>query len=132
MVSTVAKHPGDARDLAHGVAACLLWGLPVLALVVGGAIQRPGTWHLWLGAAALAVMAGGCLANAARCGRTHCYATGPVLALAAIWFALAALGVVAPHMNAVSGAVVVLVVFAFIAERPLGRYLGRGKPADCA
>ncbi len=39
-------------------------------------------------------MSGGSVVNARRCGRLHCYITGPVYLLAAIYVALAAVGIV--------------------------------------
>lgn len=64
-----------------------LWGLPavVATLAVVLADRHPA---LFLAAsAALIVMGGACLVNAARCRRLHCYITGPyflVLALGAL------------------------------------------------
>ena len=46
---------------------------------------------------AFVVMGVGCLANAAQCGRIHCYFTGPLYLLAAVFVALSALGVVSLH-----------------------------------
>ena len=71
---------------------------------------------------AFAVMGAGCLANAARCGRIHCYVTGPLFLLAAIFVAMSAFGIVPLHPG-----VFLLVVFgvcclAMCAEIPLGRY----------
>jgi hypothetical protein len=73
------------------------------------------------GVPAFVVMGVGCLANAARCGRTHCYITGPLFPLAPIFVALSALGVVALH-----GGLFLLVVFgacclAQCVEIPLGK-----------
>ena len=45
----------------------LAWGIPTVALVI--AIWLPPLSLLWMGSA--------CLLNARRCGRTHCYFTGP-------------------------------------------------------
>lgn len=113
--------PGQdsARDLTHGVSAWLLWCLPVVLLIAGGAWRQGGAW-LW--ALAFAVMGAGCLANAMRCGRVHCYVTGPLFVLAAVWSLLAALGVTSLHANAVSLVVLCLVLLAFLAEIPFGRY----------
>ncbi|MFQ5935919.1 MAG: hypothetical protein ACE5LB_05895 [Acidiferrobacterales bacterium] len=59
----------------------LVWGLPATVLVVSFFLAptlRVVLWPLclvWMGAA--------CLANAVRCGRMHCYFTGPFFLLAA-------------------------------------------------
>ena len=55
----------------------LLWGLPPLVMVITAFIDLGSTLRAvaWVGS--LLVMSGGCFANAARCGRLHCYFTGP-------------------------------------------------------
>lgn len=113
--------PEAARDLTRGAFGLLFWCLPVILLIVGGAWQ-PGTGWLWTGAFALA--ATGCLLNAARCGRTHCYLTGPLFLLAALWSLLSAVGVVSLHPNEVMWVVIGVVVLAYLSEFPLGRYAG--------
>ena len=117
-----AQDVNAACDLTRGGSAWLLWRLPVALLVLGVA-WLPG--QAWLWAAAFAVMGAGCLANAARCGRTHCYVTGPLFLLAAIWCLVSALGVTPVPMH--PGILIVVVatvnVLAHLAEIPLGRYL---------
>jgi hypothetical protein len=54
---------------------------------------QPG-WRTAIWTAALAVMGGACIANASRCGRIHCYVTGPFLLLAALGTLLYGLGVI--------------------------------------
>lgn len=58
--------------------------LPVVAMVLSGnfAIGNQGRATVW--AVCLGVMATGCLANARRCGRIHCYFTGPFFVLMAL------------------------------------------------
>ena len=60
----------------------LLWFLPAMALIVGSYWQR-GRLLLWI--PAFLVMGVACLVNAARCGRVHCYVTGPLSLLAIIY-----------------------------------------------
>lgn len=69
-----------ATDLACGRSAVLLWWLPVAALIVGANWPK---FQLLLWLPAFLVMGAACLANAARCGRVHCYVTGPLFLLAA-------------------------------------------------
>lgn len=73
------------RDLAGGMFRPLLvFGLPVLVLLATGFGGFPGpvlavVWplvFLWLGIA--------CLANAWRCGRVHCWFTGPFFLLSSV------------------------------------------------
>ncbi len=59
----------------------LAWGLPALLWIAGIAFadHRTGLWFFalcWMGTA--------CLLNAARCGRRHCYFTGPFFLSAAL------------------------------------------------
>ena len=75
-----------AKDWVSDVRGYVLaWGLPTVALV-GTAFAPP--WirtPAWL--IALVWMGTACLANARRCGRTHCYLTGPfflVMAMAVL------------------------------------------------
>ena len=59
----------------------LVWGVPVLLLVVSWPVPMP----LWLRgliwSAVLAWMSGACLWNARNCGRMHCFFTGPFFLL---------------------------------------------------
>lgn len=57
------------------------WGLPTGAMVAAAFIQPSVRGVIWT--AALLWMGGACLANARRCGRTHCRFTGPFLLLMA-------------------------------------------------
>ena len=82
---TAADWAGNWRSFA------IFWGLPSAAMV-GAAFVQPGlrgiVWTimlLWMG--------GVCLANARRCGRTHCRFTGPFFLLMAGCVAAFTLGV---------------------------------------
>ena len=70
-------------------------------------------------------MATGCLLNARRCHRVHCYISGPVLLLGAAMAGLVAAGVVdfGPRTfgNAV-GAILVLALLSFLPELICKRY----------
>jgi hypothetical protein len=68
---------GDWRSLAG------LWGVPAAAMVVAVVLDPLSRAVIW--SVALLWMGGACLANARRCGRTHCLFTGPFyLAMAAL------------------------------------------------
>src|SRR3989475_12098009 len=73
----------NQRDLTgRTVGRFVLWGLPLIVFVAGfvvGPILRTVLWT-----AALSVAGTACLVNAARCGRLHCYFTGPFLLLGAV------------------------------------------------
>ncbi len=75
----------------------------------------------WLWTVAFA-MGASCVANAWRCGRLHCYVTGPLLVLAALWSLLSAVGVESLHPNVLSLVVLGIAELAFLAEIPFGRY----------
>jgi hypothetical protein len=75
---------GDWADWSsNGRSYVLAWGLPTILLVVGIFVPAPIRTVVWAGC--LVWMGVACVANARRCGRTHCYATGPYfLAMAAL------------------------------------------------
>jgi hypothetical protein len=61
----------------------LAWGLPTALLVLGILLPAPIRTAVWAGS--LIWMGVACIANAMRCGRTHCYLTGPFfLSMAAV------------------------------------------------
>ena len=61
----------------------LAWGLPGIILISGIFLEPSTRTVMWVGALVWKGVA--CVANAARCGRTHCYFTGPYfLALAVV------------------------------------------------
>lgn len=67
-----------ARDiLSRPLLAAALFVLPPIAMVVSGTSYFSNAWRTAVWTAALGVMAAGCILNARRCGRVHCYATGP-------------------------------------------------------
>ena len=68
------------NDLTRGKIGLLLWGLPVVLLSLGLFWSEV---RVWLWAPALVVAGVACLANAFRCGRLHCYFTGPLFLLGA-------------------------------------------------
>ncbi len=116
-----SRQPGSG-DLLNSKTACLLWGLPI-GLIVAGNAWIPGRIGLWIAAFLIAGL--GCLANAARCGRTHCYLTGPLYLGAALFVALSALGVVRLHPGWLLIIVIAVTCIAECAEIPLGRYRSR-------
>jgi len=64
----------------------------------------------------------GCLANAARCGRIHCYVTEPLFLLAAVFVALSGLGVVSLHPGLFLLFVLGACCLTQCAEIPFGKY----------
>ncbi|MCA9470037.1 MAG: hypothetical protein KC643_31955 [Nitrospira sp.] len=60
----------------------LAWGLPAIVLIVGIFVDPLTRTVLWAGA--LIWKGAACVVNAGRCGRTHCYFTGPYYLLLAV------------------------------------------------
>ena len=115
-------HPSD---LAHGKSLLLIWGVPVVGLVISGQI---GGWVqviawptllTWMGTA--------CLLNARRCRRLHCYLTGPyflLLALISLFYGVGVLPLGQRGWSTLSLALVVgALLFLYVPEWLFGRYL---------
>jgi hypothetical protein len=116
---TVPTASCRANDLTCGGRGVFLWCLPIAAVVVG--CLWP-TIRVWLWIPAFLVMGMGCLANVIRCGRVHCYLTGPLFLLAGVYLVLAEIHLVPMHPAVLVDTVVVLTLLAYIAEFPLGKY----------
>ena len=71
----------------------VLYWLPTIAIVVAGAPAITSGWRTAVWTVALATMGGACTVNALRCGRVHCYLTGPFFFLMAVVALLHGLGV---------------------------------------
>lgn len=92
---------GKEEDLLRSRwAASLLWWGPATLVIATGSIGLGGVGtgsigniiHTAAWTVAFTVGAAGCLANARRCGRLHCYFTGPLYLLAALASLLYGLG----------------------------------------
>ncbi len=99
----------DARscsehDLLRRRSAVWLWCLPTAGLFASAAM---GDARWWIWCPALIVMGAACLANAARCGRRHCYLTGPVLLVAALLSALRGTHVLAVDWDWIIGVILI-------------------------
>jgi hypothetical protein len=56
----------------------LVYGAPTAAIMASGSMPAIGAgWRTAIWATASLIMGGACLANATRCGRVHCFFTGP-------------------------------------------------------
>ncbi len=111
--------PCEANDLLRGWKSVLLWCAPICAVFAG--ISWP-SGRPWLWIPAFLVMGVACLVNAARCGRLHCYLTGPLFLLAAGYVVVADLRLVPMRAGIFVDVVLVLSVLACLAEVPYGRY----------
>jgi hypothetical protein len=104
----------SAKDLTGRRTAWFLWYAPIIVVIGGSGWSRGRAW-LWI--PAFLVMGIGCLANAARCGRIHCYVTGPLFPLAAVYVALSGFGIVPLHPG-----LFLLVVFGLAASSAVRRF----------
>lgn len=100
---------------------CGPWVLVVIGLFTGEAV-RTALWTFGFAAAGTA-----CLANALRCGRRHCFYTGPVYLLAALASLLYGLNVLplgAQGWNWIAGVALIASLLACCVLEPLqGKYL---------
>ena len=80
-----------SRDIFSSplLAFAVFW-LPAIAIVAGAS----GEWRTPVWTIALGVMGLACIANARRCGRVHCYITGPFFLVMALVTLLYGLGFV--------------------------------------
>lgn len=62
----------------------ILYWLPAIAIVVAGVPAISSGWRTVVWTVALATMGVVCIVNALRCGRVHCYLTGPFFLLMAL------------------------------------------------
>jgi hypothetical protein len=108
-----------ADDWARGGKALLIWG-PAVVLIISGDYWVDAQPWLWFAGFLVAGVA--CLANAARCGRWHCYFTGPLFLLAAVYSVLVAFKLVPMNENAFLTVVVGAALLAKLSEVFLGRY----------
>lgn len=115
------------RDLVCSPWACLLWGVPAAMLLVG--LYQSG-WRVWLWVPALALAGGACILNAGRCGRLHCYITGPAFLLAAVYVVLAGFHIVPLPPERFLMAVIAIGIAARLAEFALGRYTQKARAAN--
>jgi hypothetical protein len=117
-----ATSRGPTHDLVRGARSfLLLWGLPLALVVLGLAWPRVQVW-LWVPAGVIAGSA--CLANASRCGRLHCYLTGPLFLAGAAATLLAHLGVLRLDPAWILAAMVIGTGIGYAAEWIRGAYVG--------
>ena len=85
----------NSRDiLSNPRLAFVFFWLPAIVLVVSGRFALSSGLRSIIWFAALAIMGVACTANAVRCGRMHCYLSGPFFLVMAFVTLLYGLGVV--------------------------------------
>jgi hypothetical protein len=110
------------QDLTGERIAWVLWGLPAVALVLGAALGQVARTIIWTSAFLVAGVS--CVANARRCGRLHCYFTGPLYLFAAGATVLIGLGLMPGGWSWIAGVAIVGTVLAYVPEWVRGRYVG--------
>jgi hypothetical protein len=84
-----------SRDILSslGPALTVFW-LPATAIAIAGSSGFSSNWRTIVWTVALGIMGIGCIANALRCGRVHCYISGPFFLVMGLLTLLYGLGVV--------------------------------------
>ncbi len=117
----------QARDLARGARLLLIWCLPGMVLLVSALIG--GRYRAIVWPALLTWMAAACLMNARRCGRLHCYLTGPYFLLLALASLLHGAGIVTLGEHGWLMLSIALAIggpfLVYVPERALGHYRTR-------
>ncbi len=107
----------------------LLWKAPALVMLATSLLEVGMTARGLVWAACLTTLGGGCVANALRCGRVHCYITGPFFLLMAFASLLHGFRVVSlgPLGWLWIGVVTILgaVTLTYVSEWIWGRYVER-------
>ncbi len=123
---------GSERDfLCKGRSAWLLWGAPWVAFAIGSGAPPGLKTVLWT--TSLGFMGVACLVNASRCGRIHCFFTGPffiVGAVASLGYGLGLLPLGPSGWKWIGDVTIVgAIVLTFVPELVLGRYWKNGTGA---
>ena len=126
---------GPAKDLlARPGTTILVYCVPTLAIVATEALGAVGALQTLIWTLGFTVMGLACVLNAMRCGRVHCYFTGPFLLLLAAASLLHGFGIVSlgPKGWQWLGLVAIVgtVLFLTVPERLWGRYANRAKRED--
>ena len=126
----------ESRDiLSSRWRVFVLYWLPVIAIVAVGPLPISNAWRAVVWTVALAIMGTACTVNAFRCGRVHCYLTGPfflLMALVALSYGLGILHLGGNGWNLL-GLISLVGTIALwcLPEMFLGRYKGRpGEPSS--
>jgi hypothetical protein len=117
----------SATDLARQPVSAVLWWCLPLALGIGaGFLRLPLSEAAAIWSASFVWMGAGCVLNARRCHRLHCYISGPAFLAGALFAALIASGATLFGARALSdtiGATFALVLASFVPELFGRKYL---------
>lgn len=103
------------------------WGLPILAAISTNILKLSITEMAFVLSIIFAWAGTGCLLNARRCSRVHCFFMGPALWLGAIAAALVGVGMIADAqaLSYVVWGTVTLVLLSKVPEAIWGKYTRR-------
>ena len=110
------------------LSALLWWCVPILLGVAAEVLISSARVVAAVWAGAFVWMGVGCLSNASRCHRLHCYLSGPVFLVGAVVVNLLGFGAIDLGRHALENAVSVtltLALLSFVPEWILGRYRTR-------
>ena len=115
------------RDLiSDGRFAAAVFWLPALLLIASGNLNIGVAWRTAIWTISLSIMGSGCIVNALRCGRVHCYFTGPfffVMAIVTLLYGLGLLALGERGWSTISLTVLIgAVVLCYVPEFSFGRY----------
>jgi hypothetical protein len=90
----VTPEPKNTRDLLSSpLFSIVIFCLPIAAIIASGQLGAGNGLKTAIWTVACLIIGMGCAVNAARCGRLHCYFTGPFFLIMAAVICLYGLGV---------------------------------------
>lgn len=107
----------------------IVYWLPIAALVATGFLDVGTAWRTGVWTAACLEMGAACLFNAYRCGRIHCYFTGPFFIAMAVVTLLSSIGILSlgPNRWTVIGRILLVggLGLSYVPELVVGKYRSR-------
>jgi hypothetical protein len=123
-IGTGSSRVEGRADWASGLRGCLTWGVPIAILLATPSVGERYLVIVW--PTLLTFMSVACWLNARRCGRIHCYATGPfflLLAGLALLYGIGVLPLGAHGWSTLSAVLTIGTVVLFcVPEWLFGRY----------
>jgi len=117
------RHDNDLA--ARLVPFWILWGAPIAIMLSLNVVRPSVEWATGILSACFAWMGVGCVINARRCHRRHCYYSSPVLLMGAALTLLVGFGFVdwgSAGLMYVTWGTFAIVLLTFLSERLFGKY----------